>query len=143
MDHTRSPALTAARWIAAVFVFTSGVVHFNLWWREYYRDITTVGPLFLAASISALVIALALVVLRSGWVDLAAAGFTASTLGAYVLTLELPKGLFHFTEPYVSYSGTISILVEAGTVVVLAGAWLMERRAPARSRSGAAVSTTA
>lgn len=106
-----------------------GVVHLYLYLNGQggagYRVIPTIGPLFLMTVIVAWAFGSAVAVLS--WmpplfrllVPLAAALFAASVLGGYILTLLLPKGLFLFTEPYVSYSGGIAIAAEVLAFVSL------------------------
>jgi hypothetical protein len=107
---------------AAVLLIVTGVVHLNLYVREHYRAIPTVGWLFLLTAISAALLALALVVRPRLVVEVSAGLFALGVLGGYLLTLYLPKGLFDFKEPGISYSGAVSIAAEAGIILVLASA---------------------
>jgi hypothetical protein len=112
------------RVVGAVLLVVIALVHLNLYLREYYRQIPTVGWLFLLTVISAVALAAALFVRPGPVTALAASGFALSVLGGYLLTLWLPNGLFQFKEPGVSYSGVISIVAEVATAVVLAGSVL-------------------
>jgi hypothetical protein len=115
------------RWTAAALLIVVALVHLNLYQREHYKEIPTVGWLFLLTVISAAMLAVALVA-RTGWlVDASAAAFALGVVGGYFLTLWLPEGLFHFKEPGVSYSGAISIVAEVGTAVLLGFALLRQR----------------
>ncbi|MCK4178093.1 hypothetical protein [Aciditerrimonas ferrireducens] len=120
----RSPR---GRWLrlgaGALLLLTSGV-HLYLYAAEAYRYIPTIGPLFLMTGLVAVVLALALPLVDRPLLDLLAAGFEVATLGAYVLTLELPKGLFLFEEPGVSYSGGLAIFSEVGAAALLLAAAL-------------------
>ncbi len=91
-----------------------GVVHLNLYARENYDQIPTIGPLFLADVILAWLIALTIVLLRALWIRryaaLAGVLLCIGTLGGYVVALVHP--LFGFEEPGISYSGGIAIAAE-------------------------------
>jgi hypothetical protein len=104
------------RWMTAAAVVVSGAVHLVLWW-EGYRDIAVIGPLFLLNAVAALVIGVAVIAWRH-WLPLVAAvGFGASTLGAFVLSTTV--GLFGVHEVW---SGTEVLLAAASeAVAVLAG----------------------
>jgi hypothetical protein len=112
---------------AAVLLVVTGLVHLNLYVREHYRAIPTVGWLFLLTVISAALLAVALVAHPKPIVDVSAGLFALSVIGGYLLTLYLPKGLFDFKEPGISYSGAVSIAAEAGVVLVLAIAYWRRR----------------
>lgn len=98
----------------------AGAVHGYLYGPGAYRAIPTVGPLFLATAVTAGALAVAVPLARRPLVDLIGAGFAASVLVAYCLTLLLPQGLFLFEEPSVSAAGAVSMAAE-----VLAAAALL------------------
>ena len=107
---------------AALLLLVVAGDHLNLYLREHYNSIPKVGDLFLLTVIAAIVFATLVLIRPSALVLAAAAGFAASVLLAYMLTLYLPHGLFLFKEPKISYSGAISILAELGVFVLLAPA---------------------
>jgi hypothetical protein len=112
----------------AVLTLISGVIHLYLWGETNgYREIATIGPLFLVQGISALVIGLATAALRWLAAVLAAAGLLAGTAIGLVITIE--AGLFGFKEswgaPYVRTSFYEEI---AGAVLLLIAAWLLAVR---------------
>jgi hypothetical protein len=117
-----------------------GVVHLHLWLGGY-RYLATIGPLFLLDVVSSALLAVIISVRLNVVVALAAASLAAGTLGANVLSLLLPDGLFRFKEVGVSYSGGFAIASEVG-VVALLGAWTYLRwrrgelrlRRPAKAR---------
>jgi hypothetical protein len=122
-------AVTILVLIGAVLTAGSGVLHLYLWGETNgYRQIPTIGPLFLAQGISAIVIGLLTAVTRRVFAVLAAAGLLVSTVGGLILTIELSKGLFGFKEswsaPYVSTSLYVEI---AGAVLLLAAVWPLVR----------------
>jgi hypothetical protein len=112
----------------AVLTLISGVIHLYLWGETNgYREIATIGPLFLVQGISALLIGLATAALRWLAAVLAAAGLLAGTAIGLVITIE--AGLFGFKEswgaPYVRTSFYEEI---AGAVLLLIAAWLLAVR---------------
>jgi hypothetical protein len=120
--------ITRLRIVAAILLVAVGLVHLNLYLREHYREIPTIGWLFLLTVISAVVLAFVVVKRPRWWTDLSAVIFALGVMGSYLLTLWLPEGLFQFKEPGVSYSGVIALVAEAGIAVVLAGALFRDRQ---------------
>jgi hypothetical protein len=102
-----------------------GVVHLHLWLAGY-RNLNTIGPLFLVAVVSAVVLAIVVAARINVAIAVAAASFAAGTLTANLLSLLLPDGLFRFKEVGVSYSGGFAIASEIG-VVALMGLWTLRR----------------
>jgi hypothetical protein len=119
-----------ARWtvlvlagIGAGFLLWSAVIHLELW-ADGYRDISVIGPLFLAQGIASIVLALAIVVFR--WLALLAAGAVAGLATAVGLLLSVNVGLFGFTESLSVPYATLSLAVEfTAAFVLLAGAALL------------------
>ena len=91
--------------MAALLVVSSGAIHFYLW-DIAYRHVATLGPLFLVQGISAVIVALALVLLRWGVVIVAALGLMVGTLIGFVLVLT--TGLFGFKLGFVSGWATLT-----------------------------------
>lgn len=113
---------------AAMLVW-SAVLHLELW-GDGYRDIATIGPLFLAASVADIILALLTVVFRRLIVLLAGAGSLIATAGGLLLSAHV--GLFGFTESLAVPYAMLSLWVEfTGAAVLLAGA-LVLALAPAR-----------
>ncbi|HVW42513.1 MAG TPA: hypothetical protein VHC18_14285 [Amycolatopsis sp.] len=112
-------------WLLRVLVILgllgSAWVHYDLWANEGYSDVQTVGPLFLVNVIAGVVIALA-VLLWHHWLPvLAAIGFGAVTLIAYIISLT-PGGLFGVHEQLTSASRYWTwelwgVVTEAGCIV--------------------------
>src|ERR1700727_1873145 len=69
----------------------SGYIHLYLWGREQfpYRDIPTIGPLFLLQGIVAIVVGLLAVVSRRLAVQLAAAGLMIASVIALVVAVQV------------------------------------------------------
>jgi uncharacterized membrane protein len=120
----------AARWTVnvlavagAALMVWSGVIHLQLW-SEGYRDISVIGPLFLAQGIGAIAIAALVVVFRR----LAALAAGAVTLAATAvgLLLSVYMGLFGYTESLAVPYAKASLVVEfAGAAVLLAAAAIL------------------
>jgi hypothetical protein len=124
----KRPATQALMILAAALVVSSGAIHFYLW-DIAYRHVATLGPLFLLQAISAVILALALVLLRWGVVIVAALGLMIGTLIGFVLVLT--TGLFGFKLGFVSGWATLTLVAEslATVVLVTAGALLWRETA--------------
>ena len=72
-----------------------GYIHLHLW-AEGYRQIPTDGPLFLLDAVAGFALAAALLAWPRPLAGLVAAGYTAATLGALLISLSV--GLFGFRE---------------------------------------------
>jgi plastocyanin len=83
------------RTAGAGLLLATGGIHLDLYLTGY-RHIPTIGVLFLLQVAGAFILAVAALVSRHRSVSLLAAGFAASTLGGYVLSLWI--GLFGFDE---------------------------------------------
>ncbi len=118
MSEARAGLVTRLAAMSSLLVIAA--VHLNLYFREEYKEIPTVGWLFLLTGISCVLLAVAVLV-RPWWlIEASAALFSLGVLGGYLLTLLLPEGLFSFKEPSVSYSGAVSIAAEAAVVLLSA-----------------------
>jgi hypothetical protein len=101
---------------AAMLVWSS-VIHLELW-GDGYKDISVVGPLFLIQGIFAIVLALAMVVLR--WLMLLAAGAVTLAATAVALLLSVHIALFGFKESMAVPYANLSLGVEWGGAAALA-----------------------
>lgn len=93
-----------------------GYIHLHLW-QEGYRQIPVNGPLFLLAAIAAFALAAILLIWPRPLAGLAAAGFSASTLGALIISLTI--GLFGFNESIHASFVVQSLVIETIAVVAL------------------------
>lgn len=117
---------------AALMVW-SAVIHLTLW-ADGYRDIPTIGPLFLAQSIGCIVLALVLVGFR--WLGLLAAGAVTLAATAAGLLLTVDPGLFGYKESLVAPYATLSLYVEfVGAGVLAVGALVLALAPPVRAPS--------
>jgi plastocyanin len=139
MDHQeqtpRQPgtARLAARLAGAVLLAVTAGIHLDLYLTSY-RNIPTIGWLFLLQVIVAFLLALAVVFLPGPLAPAAGAGFAIATLGGYLLTLWV--GLFNFHEVRTT-AGVVAGLLEIAAFGVLG--WVALTSLPGRA---AAVSDT-
>jgi hypothetical protein len=118
------------RLVAAAAVLVSAVVHLKLWF-DGFRDLHVVGPAFLLNAVGGLVIAVLLVTWRHWVPAFLAAGFGASTLGAFIIATTV--GLFGVHEHWVGAYVWIAAVSEA--VALVAGVLLLARPAPSTRSS--------
>jgi hypothetical protein len=93
-----------------------GYIHLHLW-QEGYRQIPTNGPLFLLDAVAGFALAAVLLVWPRPLAGLLAAGYTAATLGALIISLSV--GLFGFRESISASFVIESLTVESITAVGL------------------------
>jgi hypothetical protein len=108
------------RAIVALAVLVSGAVHLKLW-ADGFRDISVIGPSFLLNAVGALVIAVAVLLWRSWLPLLAAVGFGASTLAAFVISATV--GLFGVHEAWTG--GYVVTAYVSELVALVAGCWAL------------------
>ena len=109
---------TLAFVVGGLLIVWSSYIHFHLWQKVGYRHIPTIGPLFLVQSIAGLVVGLAVIAARRVWVAILGAGFAASTMVGFLITVE--HGLFGFRDGWSAPFALQAFAIEIGTVVVLA-----------------------
>jgi hypothetical protein len=104
----------------AVCTVASGVIHLYLWGKQYgYRDVPTIGPLFLIQGIAAILVGLLVIANRRVAVLLVAAGLLVASVIALVLAVEV--GLFGFKDSWLAPYAWTSFYEElAGGVLLLA-----------------------
>ena len=118
------------RVVGAGLLAATGAIHLDLYLTGY-KNIPTIGWLFLLQVIAAFGLAL-LVLVRGGRLAAAlGAGFAVATLGGYLLSIWF--GLFGFTEVRTT-AGIVAGIIEVATFAVLAPIAL----APAESGQGGA-----
>ncbi|TVT26175.1 hypothetical protein FNH05_31800 [Amycolatopsis rhizosphaerae] len=121
----------ALRVLVVLGLLGSAWVHYHLWSREGFADIPTVGPLFLVNAVAGVVIAVAVLLWRHWLPVLAAIGFGAATLGAYLVSLT-PNGLLGVHEEFRTAAEVWGVVTEAGCVVFGLALLAVQRRAGAR-----------
>jgi predicted lipoprotein with Yx(FWY)xxD motif len=97
-------------------LIASGSIHLDLYVTGY-RTIPTIGWLFLLQVITAFVLGLAALALRSRLVAAAAAGFSLAVLGGYLLSVWI--GLFGFKEVRTT-AGIVAGILEIAAFAALA-----------------------
>lgn len=139
--HSQSGAATVARYVGALSLIATGVVHLQQYYDVYYRVIPTIGPLFLVNFVIG--VALGLVLLaplqhRAPELHrLAAIGGIVFAAGTFIgLAISENGALFGFHEHGYRSAIVISIVVEALAVVSLAAYLIVGR--PVRTHAGAA-----
>lgn len=104
--------------LGAGAVLASGLIHLHLWMTGY-REITTIGNLFLAQSVAAFVLAPPLLIFRRLWLALVGAGYLAATVAGFLVSVNV--GLFGFQDSWsASFAGSAFAIELGGTVVLLA-----------------------
>ena len=93
-----------------------GYIHLHLW-LEGYRQIPTDGPLFLLDALAGFAADAGLLVRPAALTGLLAAGYTAATLGALLISLTV--GLFGFRESISASYVAQSLTIEPITVLAL------------------------
>jgi hypothetical protein len=115
-------AVTVVIVAGAVLTLGSGVIHLYLWGKQYgYKDIPTIGPLFLIQGIVTILLGLLIIASRRVAVLLAGAGLLVASVVALVLAIEV--GLFGFKDSWLAPYAKTSLYEEiAGAVLLLAAA---------------------
>ena len=98
-----------------------GWVHLHLW-QQGYRHIPTIGPLFLAAAVSATLVGFCLLVRPSRLIALAGVGLSLGILAGLIVSVNF--GLFGFKESLSAPFAVESILLEVAAGLTL-GAWMV------------------
>src|SRR6266516_596533 len=112
------------RWAAALLLRLGctallawiGYIHLHLW-LEGYRHIPANGPLFLLDAVAGFILAAVVLAWPRPLAGLLAAGYTAATLGA--LLISLTAGLFGFRESISASYVVESLAIETITVLAL------------------------
>jgi hypothetical protein len=122
----RRVAAHTALLCGAVAIAWSALVHLYLW-ADGYRNVATIGPLFLAQGLVGLVLAVTLVAYpRTFTAGLAAAYLLASVTA---LALSATRGLFGFMDKLDAPWATPALVVESlGAVLLILGGALAFRR---------------
>ena len=110
-----------------------GYLHLHLW-LEGYRHIATNGPLFLLDAVAGFALAAVLLAWPRPLAGLLAAGYTAATLGALLISLSV--GLFGFRESISASYVTQSLTIETITMLALISLTVLLAFAPGRQPAG-------
>jgi hypothetical protein len=123
----RRAAALLLRLTCAALLAWIGYIHLHLW-QEGYRQIPTDGPLCLLDAVAGFALAAALLAWPLPLAGLAAAGYTAGTLGALLISLSV--GLFGFRESISASYVTQSLAIETITLLALLGWTVLVAAAP-------------
>jgi hypothetical protein len=106
----------------AVCTLGSGVIHLYLWGKQYgYRDIPTIGPLFLLQGIAAILLGLLVLATRRVLVLVLAGGMLDVSVVALVVAVEV--GMFGFKDSWLApYAWTTLYEEIVGAVLLLSAA---------------------
>jgi hypothetical protein len=111
-------------WAGSLLVVASSVIHFELWDDHGYRNIPTIGPLFLIQAVVGVLLALGTSVTRRVLLVLAEAGFALSTAAGLIISVNF--GLFGWQDSMSApYSGLALSVELAAAALLLASTALM------------------
>lgn len=117
---TGSPArratITVGLVVGSALLATSGAIHLHLW-AMGYRNIPTIGPLFLAQGMAGVAMAVLLVAWRRLLIVVAAAGFMVATIGGLLISIYV--GLFGFMDTLAAPFAGVSLAVEGTGAILL------------------------
>jgi len=108
------------RLVSVVLLSAVGWVHLHLW-QAGYRHIPTIGPLFLAAAVSASAVAAGLLVRPTRLIGVLGFGVVMGILAGLIVSVNV--GLFGFNESLSAPFAVESIVLETAAAVTLA-AWI-------------------
>jgi len=129
----RNATIDVSRGLAAAGVLLSAAVHLDLWDLQRFRDIPTIGPMFLLNVLAGLAIGVLVPAWRHWLPALAAAGFGAATVLAFWISVM--HGLFGLKETATGSSQVLAEVAEYVAVLfgLMAAAGLLRLR-PAADR---------
>jgi hypothetical protein len=126
-------ARTAMRIVVAGLAGAIAGIHLELWSRDGYRHIPTIGPSFLLNVISGIILALASLGLPRRALPLvwaAVAGFAATTLAALLVSLDTTLFGFHETTGAPLLGASIGVEIAAILAGAAGAAWQITRSVP-------------
>jgi len=129
----RTQLIDALRGLTAAAVLLAAVVHLDLY-EQGFRDIATIGPLFLLDFAAGLVLGVTVLVWRHWLPVLLAAGFGAATVAAYWISVT--RGLFGVREVTGGWAEIVAETAEYAAVVFGMSAAVLLRPQRARRRAG-------
>jgi hypothetical protein len=123
-EKARRVAALCSMLIGAVLVALSALVHLHLW-QIGYKQIPTIGPLFLIQVIAGFLLAAVVAGSRRILPAFAAMAFLASTIGGLVLSATI--GIFNFHDGLSAPDAVSSLILEGAGILVLAVAVALRR----------------
>jgi hypothetical protein len=107
-------------WAGSTLVVASSVVHFELWDDHGYRNIPTIGPLFLMQAVVGVLLALGTSVTRKVLPVIAEAGFALSSVGGLIISVNF--GLFGWQDSMSAPYAGLALSVELAAAALLIAA---------------------
>jgi hypothetical protein len=102
---------------AAGTVAVSAAVHLELW-DTGYRQLPTIGPLFLLQSIAGFMLSAMLLLTRRVWAAALAFGFVGVTMGGFLMAVH--RDLFAFRDSWSAPFAGMAFAYESAAIVLLA-----------------------
>jgi hypothetical protein len=115
-SRIKGPVAVATIAVAALLVAVSGGIHLYLW-HLAYQNVPTIGPLFIAQTVSAMTTAILMLVWRRGWAVVIGLGLMIGTMACFALALT--TGLFGFKLTFWSGWAYLALVDEATATVLL------------------------
>lgn len=132
-DATRRTGPRVVEWVLRVLValalLGSAWVHLDVWLGGY-RQLALLGPLFMVNVVAGVVIAAGILSWRHWLPALAAVGFGAATLGAFLLSVTVG---FLTTNEFGGFHGVLEISAVVTEVVCIVGGAALVRSGPRRA----------
>ncbi len=101
----------------AALILVSGIIHLHLW-ATGYKHIPKIGPLFLVQGIAAIILFVAISLIRRVFIAVLGALFAAGTIAGLLVSVHF--GLFGYRELMSAPWATTSLVIESAAVVLLA-----------------------
>jgi hypothetical protein len=102
---------------AAGTVAISAAVHLHLW-SAGYRELPTIGPLFLFQAISGFLLSATLILTRRVWAAVLSFGFVCATIGGFLMAVYV--GLFNFKDSWSAPFAGMAFTYEVASLALLA-----------------------
>ena len=120
---TRHARSILALVVGALLLVSTSYIHWHLWDSLGYRHVPTIGWLFLAQCVTSLLLALGIVLVRELWLALLGAGFVASTLAGFLITVT--HGLFGFQDSWLAPYARLAFGIEVAAFLLLLASALL------------------
>jgi hypothetical protein len=119
-DRRVTWTVNIALWLGAMSVAASAGIHLHLWLTGY-RNIATIGPMFLGQAVVGFALAVALAWTRLATLAIVSGLFLLGTIGGLLISAWF--GLFGFHDSFDAPYAHLSLIVEGfGAVILFAGA---------------------
>ena len=110
----------------AALILVSAIIHLHLW-ASGYKNIHTIGPLFLVQGVAGIVMAIAVALIRRVFIAVLGAFYAGGTLVGLLVSVHF--SLFGYREIMSAPWATTSLVIEAAAAgVLLIGGALVLRR---------------